>query len=273
MFTHGSIEVNYNAQHQLIGPDHLLQRSTPFHDFHEVAQAAQSLMFSMKDAYGAFVDESIFSAMDPELKSLPLYEDGRELYKVIDTLVTKWAALYNSEWCDDNAYIKDGNIKFFIKRLDTWTLFDRTAASDQEWFGLYSTTGELTCNGFYTWLKTALFAVSGYHRHVGTVADIASDPDFASFSNAVGEAFGRPRQHMQMALIAGSTARVFPKVVSDFSFLAEGLNSGAEEASQILQDFQADMKKMALQVDSRNAQRPTPYLQMHPNYVEASVAV
>merc|ERR1712193_505143 len=97
MFTHGSIEVNYRATHQLIGPDHLLQRSTPFHDFHEVAQAAHSLMFSMKDAYGAFVDQDIFDALDSSLKSLPLYQDGRDLYQVIDTLVTKWAALYSSE--------------------------------------------------------------------------------------------------------------------------------------------------------------------------------
>merc|ERR1712178_673414 len=111
----------------------------------------------------------------------------------------------------------------FMQRVKTWTLFDRNEASDEAWLGLYSSNGDLTCEGFYRWLKIMLFAVSGYHRHVGTVADIASDPDFASFSNAIGEAFGRPRQHMRMALIAGSTARVFPKVDSDFSFLANGL--------------------------------------------------
>merc|ERR1712178_308717 len=124
-----------------------------------------------------------------------------------------------------------------MQRMDTWSLFDRTTSSDHERLGLYSNAGALKCSGFYKWLKIMLFAVSGYHRHVGTVADVASDPDFASFSNAVGEAFGRPRQHMQMALIAGSTARVFPKVTADFSFLAEGLDS---EASHILQGFQAD---------------------------------
>merc|ERR1712146_298363 len=94
------------------------------------------------------------------------------------------------------------------------------------------------------WLKTMLFAVRGYHRHVGTVADIASDPDFASFSNAVGEAFGRPRQHMQMALIAGSTARIFPKVDADFSFLANGLVY-EEKAKQILRDFRSDMQTVS----------------------------
>lgn len=273
MFTHGSIEVNYRATHQLIGPDHLLQRSSPFKDFYEVAKGAQTLMLSMKEAYGAFVDENIFNAMDPSLKSLPLYQDGRLLYQGIDTLINRWSALYRSEWCGDDGNIKDRDIKFFMNRLDTWTLFGNTADSDREWLGLRSSSGELLCVGFYAWLKTILFAVSGYHRHVGTVADIASDPDFASFSNVEGEAFGRPRQHMQMALIAGSTARIFPKIVADYTFLAQDLVSGATEASQILRDFQIDMQKMAVEVDRRNEQRSVAYLQMHPNYVEPSVAV
>merc|ERR1719487_3196692 len=38
MSTFGSIQVNSGAIHQLIGSDHLLHRSTPFHDFHEIAK-------------------------------------------------------------------------------------------------------------------------------------------------------------------------------------------------------------------------------------------
>jgi len=274
IFTHGSIAVNNGATHQLIGPDHLLQRSTPFQDFHEVAQAAHSLMMSMKDAFGAFVDDDIFQTVDPSLQTMALYEDGRLLFQGIDTLVTKWVALYSNQWCDNNGNIKDDSIKLFMNRIDTWTLFDRTAASDNEWLGLYTIRKELTCNGFYKWLKTMLFAVSAYHRQVGTVADLASDPDFASFSNAEGEAFGRPQQHMLIALVAATTGSPFPKVTSDYSFLAEGLGS---EASNILHGFQADMRKTALEVDRRNEQRVAkgglPYLQMHPRYVESSVAV
>merc|ERR1711988_1529621 len=176
-----------------------------------------------------------------------------------------------------NGHIKDDKIKFFMNRIDTWTLFDRTAASDNEWLGLYTHRDELTCNGFYKWLKTMFFAVSGYHRHVGTVADLASDPDFASFSNAVGEPFGRPRQHLQIALVAGSTARVFPKVVEDFSFLAAGLGATETATKQIFKDFQSEMQAAASEMNSRNDQRSssgsTPYLQMQPSYVESSVAV
>jgi len=82
---------------------------------------------------------------------------------------------------------------------------------------------------------------------------------------------------MQMALVAGSTARIFPKAVADFSFLAEGLGATTEAASNILRDFQTTMKSNAQEVDSRNKQRSanggSAYLQMHPEYVESSVAV
>lgn len=210
------------------------------------------------------------------MQTLPLYEDGRLLFTGISSLVDKWFALFSSDWCDGSGRIKDKDINFFMKRLETWTLFDRNSRSDYDWLGLKADTDSLSCSGFKKWLKAMLFAVSGYHRHVGTVADIASDPDFASFSNAVGEAFGRPRQHLQMALIAGSTARVFPKLVADYSFLAAGL-AQEERASKILQELQSDMQAIAQQVSARNVERSKrgsmPYLQMHPEFVESSVAV
>merc|ERR1712187_1069482 len=109
-------------------------------------------MLSMKDAFGAFVDDDLFQTLDPSLQTMSVYQDGRSLFRGIDTLVTKWSALYSSEWCDGTGLIKDSNIKLFMNRMGTWTLFDRTAASDNEWLSLYTTEGELTCTGFYKWL-------------------------------------------------------------------------------------------------------------------------
>jgi hypothetical protein len=278
MATWGSIDVNSAALHQLIGPNHLLQRSSPFHDFHEVAEAAHTAIPSMKEAYGAFVDEVSFASLDPTLQKMPFYADGKLVFAAISDLVDKWSAIYSSDWCDGNGLVKDADIKMLLQRIQTWSLFDRSATSDNAWLGLYTSSNELVCAGFYKWLKIMLFAVSGYHRHVGTVADIASDPEFASFSNVVGEAFARPRQHLQMALIAGSTARSMPKLEGDSSFLASGLGADKFEtqARQSLKDFQSAMTEVAAEIDGRNQnkkERPFPYLQMHPKYVESSVAV
>lgn len=273
MATFGSIAVNLDASHTLVGADHLLQRSTPFRDFHEVAETAHAAILPMEEAFGAIVEDGIFQTLHPTLQSLPFYEDGRVLFLAMSNLVDKLIDLYGNTWCDADGHVKDKDIKLFVRRFKSWTLFDHHASSDDRWLQLHSASGELLCTGFYKWLKIMLFAVSGYHRHVGTVADIASDPDFASFSNAAGERFGRPRQHMQMALIAGSTARIMPKLVEDYSHLAAGLGDKEEAVRQLLLQFQANMTNLANEVDVRNHNRAVPYLQMNPRFVETSVAV
>merc|ERR1712185_190159 len=105
--------------------------------------------------------------------------------------------------------------------------------------------GVLTCSGLRRWLSVMLFAVTGHHRHVGTVSDIAADPEFATFSWKEGEAYGRPLQHLQMALIAASTAKSFPKVLNDFSHLAVGLSkqSAAESTLRKFRDSMAEVAK------------------------------
>merc|ERR1719253_453937 len=86
MSTYGTIDVNSGALAQLIGPDHLLQRSTPFQDFREIAKAAHASIPSMKEAYGAFVDESVFDALNPTLKEMPFYQDGQLMFKGMSDL-------------------------------------------------------------------------------------------------------------------------------------------------------------------------------------------
>lgn len=76
-----------------------------------------------------------------------------------------------------------------------------------------------------------------------------------------------------MALIAGSTARIMPKLVEDYSHLAVGLGDTAAAAAQIFREFQAEMIDAANEVDARNQNRAVPYLQMHPRFVETSLAV
>lgn len=146
------------------------------------------------------------------------------------------------------------------------------AATDSVWLGLRGADGTLTCSGFRRWLTVMLFAVTGHHRHVGTVADIAADPEFSTFSWKEGEAYGRPLQHLQMSLIAASTAKILPKITDDFSHLAAGMEKQVS-AEQILRDFRDSMASVAAQIDERNSDRSIPYSQMDPQHVECSVAV
>jgi len=81
-----------------------------------------------------------------------------------------------------------------------------------------------------------------------------------------------PRQHLQMALIAATTAKIQPKINQDYSFIANGLPREAE-AVAVLRHFHAAMASNARKIDHRNTQRRYPYHQMDPRFLECSVAV
>jgi hypothetical protein len=124
------------------------------------------------------------------------------------------------------------------------------------------------------WLSTHFFHVTGYHRHVGTVADTAADPDFASWGWLPGEAYGKPRQHVQLSLISASTALSWPKLSEDYSHLAMGIEKESE-AQAVFQAFHTKMVELKEREELLNSRRDSlpPYFEMHPDYVESSVAV
>merc|ERR1712057_9608 len=147
----------------------------------------------------------------------------------------------------------DSALEALIQRFEAWSMHRAHAATDSAWLNL-RVDGVLTCTGLRRWLTTMLFAVTGHHRHVGTVADIAADPDFSTFSWKEGEAHGRPLQHLQMALIAASTAKIMPKVLNDFTHLAVGLAKQSEAESTLLK-FRKNMQDVAAVVEERNQRR------------------
>jgi len=271
IFTWGTIAVNKNAAHQLVGPKHLLHRSSPFSDFGHVSEVAQASIPSFQSSFGAFLDDSLFQLLHQTVKDTPYIADGSLLFGALKQLVDDWFGLFESDWCDVSDAVMDPALEAFIQRFEAWSMHQAHAATDNAWLGL-RVDGTLRCNGLKRWLVVMLFAVTGYHRHVGTVADIAADPEFSTWSWKEGEAYGRPLQHLQMSLIAASTAKIMPKILNDFSHLAEGL-SKQTEAVATLQTFKQRMASVAAEIEARNQQRSVPYSQMDPNQVECSVAV
>jgi len=270
IFSYNTIQVNKGAIHQLVGPEQLLHRSSPFHDFHQVSEALNDMIPSLEDVFKPFVGDGI-NDLPKELQSAPLYQDGRLLYAELKKLVDEWFSLYAGEWCSASGEVADAQIKHFMERRQAWQMGTHFK-DDAAWLGLYSKDGKaLKCDGFRKWLTVQIFHVTGFHRHVGTVSDLASDPDFASFSWKAGEAFGRPRQHLQMMAIAASTSKFFPKLTEDYSFVASGLKNEAK-AKEVLTKFQESMRQLAKDIDQKNEDRAIPFMQMDPTEVECSVA-
>jgi hypothetical protein len=272
IFTFHTIAVNKDAAHQLVGPKHLLHRSTGFENFGDVSKVAQAAIPSLESSFGAFLDNEGFEMLDQTLKDTPYFADGKLLFDALKGLVDEWFGVFENDWCDVTDVVISSDLTMFMSRYESWSMHGSHATTDSVWLGLHNMNGQITCSGFKKWLSVMLFAVTGYHRHVGTVADITSDADFATFSWKDGEASGRPLQHLQMSLIAASTAKKHPKIFNDFTHLAAGLPSQAA-AEAVLQNFQTQMSVVLAQINQRNAHRPVPYWQMDPTHVECSVAV
>lgn len=271
MFTFGTVKVNNQALHQLLGPNALLQRSTPFQDFLEVARVGRKSIPSLQERFAVFVVAAAKSALPKEIQQTPYFQDGPLLFDALKQLVAGWFSLY-SEWCPAGI-LRDPAMLLFFERVKTWSLFQQHMVTDAEFLGLYGADGKsLRCAGVQMWFTIHFFHVTGYHRHVGQVADTAADPDFAGFSWKAGEAFSRPRQAIQMSLIAATTATKWPKLSEDYSHLAQGIAKSADAAA-LFKAFRSDMLALKVVIEGRNRGRAIPYRQMHPDEVECSVAV
>lgn len=272
MFTYGTVDVNDNAFHQLLGPKALLQRSTPFHDFYDVANAAKKMIPPLKKYFELFVSEEAKQKLPKELLKTPYVEDGQLLFNALKKLTDDFFAVYDGTWCPAGSLI-DPEIRFFFRQLQTWSMGQQHMFTDGPFLGMFGADGTtLRCEGVKLWFAINFFQVTGYHRHVGTVADTAADPDFAGFGWKKGEAFTRPRQAIQLSLISAYTATKWPKLIDDYSFLAMGIDKSAE-AANVFKTFKSEMDQLKQVIDQRNKDRSIPYMEMHPERVECSLAV
>jgi cytochrome P450 len=271
MFTFNTIQVNTNAFHQLLGPDALLQRSTPFYDFREVSLLAEVAIPPLTKSFGFFLNETVRSALPAEVQETPYAQDGQLIFDALQDFVASWFGLYDGQWCAGGA-VADPAVLLFFERMQTWSMYQQHMKTDAPFLGLYGEDESLQCEGLQKWLTMLFFQVTGYHRHVGTVADSAADPDFAGFSWEQGRAYTPPRQAIQLSLISATTSTTWPKISQDYSHLAEGIEKSAE-AAQAFHAFRARMADVGNTIDARNEGRAIPYMQMHPDHVECSVAV
>jgi hypothetical protein len=270
IFTFGSIGVNNDAFHQLLGSRGLLHRSSPFFDWMDVNKALFESIPSLEASFGHFVSETKMNELPQKIKETPYIQDGQLLFNEIMSLVSDWFGLYPN-WCQ-NGNVVDPDILYFWQRARLWTNYRQHFEADALFLGMVEGSGVLKCEGFQKGMAIHFFHVTGYHRQVGTVADIAIDPDFAGFSWKDGEAFVSPRQAAQLLFISASTATKWPKISEDYSFIADGI-SMETEARAILGNFKSHMAALRDTINQRNSEREHPYNQMHPDFVECSVAV
>lgn len=267
IFTFGTIFVNMNAMHTLIGPRHVLHRSTPFRDFESLSNLVPETLMMPTEQHKPLINETEFSKMHPLLQETPYFADGRLLVGAIQRFVDDYLNIYYKDVCDASDSVADPDVRKFISEI--------VQGNTESHYATPFTT-KATCRDVFSWMVAYIWTVTGWHRHVGTVGDYLVDPDLASFSWKEGEAHSRPLQHMIMSTVAAFTSTAQPKLSEDYSHVFKGIDKEAQ-ALVSLKKFQEELRAIHDEIAKRNEKRlaTVGYKNVHadPDIVECSVAV
>lgn len=267
IFTFGSIFVNMNAMHTLIGPSHVLHRAGPFKDFEGLSKLVPESLPHLVDQHRALLNKEAFDRLPPMIRETPYFQDGRLLIGSLHRFLDSFRDIYATDFCDAHGRVKDLEIRNFRQAL-------LTEIAESHYHTPILPTSN--CHDLFEILVSYLWTVTGWHRHVGTVGDYYADPDLASFSWKEGEPFARPRQHMMMSTVAAFTGSAQPKLSEDYSHLFKGIHK-EEQALKAFHAFNAELDLISKEIARRNEHRLSTVgfknVNADPNIVECSVAV
>eukprot|EP00931_Biecheleriopsis_adriatica_P046768 TRINITY_DN26896_c0_g2_i1.p1 TRINITY_DN26896_c0_g2~~TRINITY_DN26896_c0_g2_i1.p1 ORF type:complete len:1082 (-),score=261.34 TRINITY_DN26896_c0_g2_i1:195-3272(-) len=271
--TFGSIWINMQAMHTLIGSKHMLHRATPFVDFDGLSAVVPTIMKPLPVKHKAFLKEEEYNKLPPILKQAPYFADGKLLFDAEFKMLKSFFKTYAyGEYglCDKNDMPVTPEFKNFVEELTRENLHAH--------YNTVAKYNETTCTELQDILMAYIWTVTGWHRHVGTVGDYYRDPELATMGWVEGESSARPYQHMVMSVIAVFTGSKQPKLIEDYSHIFKGMEK-EEEMLKIHENFREDLHAVSEEVQRRNSQRlknsDMGYQKVHadPRIVECSVAV
>mmetsp|Transcript_94422 Transcript_94422/g.224919 ORF Transcript_94422/g.224919 Transcript_94422/m.224919 type:complete len:1533 (+) Transcript_94422:40-4638(+) len=273
VFTFGTIFINLQAMHTLIGPRHVLHRSTPFVQFEDLSDAVPKNLLPLTEKHKALLREEEWNKLPAKVQETPYYADGKLLFNAERQLLKEFRELYSYGrlgFCDKQDQVTGPELRSLLNEL---------VAENSRSHYASSLNSNATCTQFFEEiLMSYVWTVTGWHRHVGTVGDYYRDPELASFSWREGERSARPLQHMQMTTVAVFTSALQPKLIEDYSHVFQGVHK-EEQMLQILDRFKSQLHKISEEVEKRNQKRiydpDMGFKNIHadPKIVECSVAV
>mmetsp|Transcript_75465 Transcript_75465/g.157381 ORF Transcript_75465/g.157381 Transcript_75465/m.157381 type:complete len:696 (-) Transcript_75465:164-2251(-) len=286
IFTFGSIFVNLQAMHTLVGPNHMLHRATPFTEFTKISNVVPSadsqLVADIPDipSIKKLINQTEFDGMPELLRKSPFYADSVMLMTAIRKLANN---IFDATWIEGVCNSDGSYSPALIKLRDT--IAQETMEAHYALNGLGKrflfpgVLEEANCHDGHfkrmmiERMSTYFFIVTGWHKHVGFVGDYYKDPELATMSWREGERWGRPKQHMIMTVINVFTSTQQPLLREDFSHLFEGMKPDLKtEYTAIWKEFQSDLDKIGEVVDGRNEKRRIPNYNIHPKVLESAVS-
>jgi len=278
----GSLSINFNAALNLFPQGILIHRASPFAGdaFQDAtgpgtngkiwAKTVVLRYTKFEDTYRTY--RQFFEELRSEgieMPELPFFEDGllihTEIRRYVDAAID---LIYGSTDFVCNAYLRrDVEAQRFLSEF--WTMND--AATPDFWPQEFRAP---TCHALKDWLTEIIFMVTGWHRHVGTVADFFRDTRLASTVWKEGETNTRPKHATMMMLLAATTNAILPKFTHE---LSEQIYGDHTELADNFKTLNSRMLEVQGEIEQRNQVRQgqnfIPYHNMEPESIEWGVEV
>lgn len=277
IFTFGGIFINAQAMHVLLGPNHLLHRASPFKDFAGLSDIVPKSNHDVTEvpAIERIANDKEWDKLNPKLKELPFYADGRLLMLALRKMIYKFMDLSWPVVCPKGTWAS--NFTDFVKDMGKFTLESHYQVSKDMLGFVNEAILFKDCTKFRELLTNRLvhyvYIVTAWHRHVGFVGDYYADPSLTTMSWKDGEPFGRPRQHMIMSVINVFTSTQQPLLKSDYTHLFKNMRPDLEtEYTKVWKDFMEDLHEIEAEINVRNKGRKIKNVNHSPQVLECSVS-
>jgi arachidonate 15-lipoxygenase len=115
-----------------------------------------------------------------------------------------------------------------------------------------------------------IFAVSGWHSHVGANTKYLSDPSFLGAKVRAGSELADIQSTILIYSLNAVTGFNQPKLLDDFTHVYLDLHK--EKAVEVFQQFQKSLIALGHDIDSRNESRSMPLRTFHPAVLDTAVS-
>lgn len=288
--TYGTLAINANAAMNLFPRNMLVHRASPWaEEAFEPQDGSTGLIWAksrllryrkFEERYAAYrdvVDRTRVAYWSPgqdgeDAPEIPFFEDGMAYFRIIRQHVNDVVSTIYS-WGHFRCNIRlrrDVGAQRFVNRFfalgdpgspDFWPTEFREAHS--------------SCNALISLLAETIFLVSGWHRHVGTVADFYRDLRFASTAWKEGELQPRPKHGILTLLLAATTNAILPKMATAAN--QTHIFASQPKLQRVFEDFAHRLEGLQTEIEVRNRRRieegNLAFHQMEPKEVEWGVMV
>lgn len=275
--TYGTLSINNVASMNLFAGRMLVHRGSPFTDdaFEPEdgstgkvwAKSAVIRIQKFGDTYDAY--RAHRNSRSPEI---PFFEDGILFYRALERYVSGFIdEAYGSEPEQCNQGLTShASTQRFVR-----TFFAHTDPATPDLWPEEMREAGSSCASLKALLTESIFAVTGIHRHVGSVADFFRDYSFASTVWPEGEAMARPKQGFLTLLLAATTNSNFPKMDGGMDLMH--IFEDQPGAQRVFEGFVQDLLEVQREVERRNEARVAAgdlaFHQMEPKIVEWAIMI